>query len=62
MTESITETERKELMFCNIFYQMLWENVVLIYSNQVTKGKYCGFVIFQVKTYQVYQMLMSVAI
>ena len=22
-------------MFCNIFYQMLWENVVLIYSNQV---------------------------
>ena len=41
---------------------MLWENVVLIYSNQVRKGKYCGFVIFQVKTYQVYQMLMSVAI
>lgn len=41
-------------MFCNIFYQMLWENVVLnLQQSGEAKGKYCGFMIFQVKTYQV---------
>ena len=42
---------------------MLWENVVLnLQQSGEAKGKYCGFMIFQVKTYQVYQMLMPVAI